>query len=131
VRFNSTFALDNLKTDGNFVVQSGRGCVITCVEEIDYLPGICVLAVAIEFSINGASAGMLSIFCVQGSKILGSMDFCERITCCRYIPKEACKRCVLRNFQGTVAIGTDQGKLFLIDLMIPRNAQGELEVESP
>lgn len=111
----------------NFWNCSGRGCVITCVEEIDYLPGLCILAVAIEFSINGASAGMLSIFCVQGSKILGSMDFCERITCCRYIPTDCCERSVLRDFKGTIAIGTDQGKLFLIDLKIPKNYQGGLE----
>jgi hypothetical protein len=104
---------------------SSRGCVITCVEEIDYLPGICILAVAIEFTTSGSSAGMLSIFCVQGSKILGSMDFCERITCCRYIPKDACERSLLCNFKGTVAIGTDQGKLFLIDLLIPSSSKGK------
>lgn len=89
------------------------------------MPGICLLAVATEFPTSGASAGMVSIFCVQGSKILGSMDFCERITCCRYIQEAACLKSVLQNFHGTIAIGTDQGKLFLIDLMIPSSTHGE------
>lgn len=47
------------------------------------------------------------------------MDLPERITCCRYIKESACQRSVLRKFNGTLAIGTDQGKLFLLDLMIP------------
>lgn len=91
------------------------------------MPGVCLLAVVTEFISTGASTSVLSVFCVQGSKIIGSMDFCERITCCRFIQKSTCLRSVLRNFNGTVAIGTDQGKLFLIDLMIPKNAQGELK----
>jgi hypothetical protein len=110
------------------ILSSNRGCVITCVEEVEYLPNVCLLAVATEFSITGTSAGMLSVFCVQGSKILGSMDLCERITCLRYIDEVACRRSVLRQFKGCVAIGTDQGKLFLIDLMIPTNAHGELTI---
>lgn len=65
---------------------------------------------------------MLSILHVQASKILGSLDFCEQITCIRYVPKEACDKSVLKNFNGTIAVGTNQGKLFIIDLMIPRNA---------
>jgi hypothetical protein len=68
---------------------------------------------------------MISIFCVQGSKILGQMDFCERITSCRYIHKNACKRSILAQFHGTIAIGTDQGKIFLIDIMLPSNAHGK------
>lgn len=108
-----------------FLVFRVRGCVITCVEEIEYMPGVCILAVITEFTSSGASAGMLSVFCVQGSKILGSMDFCDRITCCRYIDQAACQNSVLKMFQGTIAVGTDQGKLFLIDLMIPSNAHGK------
>lgn len=54
------------------------------------------------------------------------MDFCERITCCRYIEQPACQRSVLRQFQGVIAIGTDQGKLFIIDLMLPANARSKL-----
>lgn len=86
------------------------------------MPGLCLLAVATEFTASGTSASMISIFCVQGSKILGSLDFCERITSCRYIDASACRKSLLRQFKGTLAIGTDVGKLFLIDLMIPSNS---------
>ena len=68
---------------------------------------------------------MVCLFCVQGCKLLGSMDMCERITCCKYISRDACRRSVLRQFHGTLAIGTDQGKLFLVDLMIPKDIKGK------
>lgn len=80
---------------------------------------------ATEFSGNGASAGVLSIFCVHGSKVLGSIDFCEKITSICYVHKSACEKSVLKYFKGTVALGTDQGKLFLIDLMIPSDVHGK------
>ena len=96
------------------------------MEEVDYLPGICLLAVSIEFKNSAARAGMVCLFCVQGCKLLGSMDLCERITCCRYLCIDACRRSVLRQFHGTLAIGTDQGKLFLVDLMIPKDSKGKL-----
>lgn len=70
----------------------------------------------------GPSVGMLSILYVQGTKVLGSLDFCEQITCCRYVPKDACNRSVLKNYSGALVIGTNQGKLFFIDLMIPSSA---------
>lgn len=57
------------------------------------------------------------------------MDFCEKITCCRYIPEPACQRSALRNFRGTLAVGTESGKLFLIDLMIPSEWKGEITVD--
>lgn len=81
---------------------------------------------ATEFTGNGDSAVLLNLFCVHGSKVLGSIDFCEKITSIHYISKAACEKSVLKYFKGTVAIGTDQGKLFLIDLMIPANIHGNL-----
>jgi hypothetical protein len=94
------------------------------VEEIKYVAGVCLLAISIEFTNNNVGAGMLSIFCVQGSKILGSMDMCERISSCKYIDREACRRSVMNGFRGALAIGTENGKLFLVDLMIPKVLRG-------
>lgn len=94
-----------------------KNCTITCVEEISYYSNICILAIAIEFPLD--AGGMISIFCVQGSKILGSMDFCEKITSCKQIHRDACKKSVLRQFHGCIGIGTDRGKVFLIDIMLP------------
>lgn len=47
------------------------------------------------------------------------MDIIERITCLRYIGCELPHR-VLSKYTGTLAIGTEQGKLFLVDLMLPQ-----------
>jgi hypothetical protein len=77
-----------------------------------------LLAVGFTENLNGT--GMLSIFCVQGSRILESMDLPEVITCCKYIEKRACSKSVLKCFNGAIAVGTDQGKIFLIDLMLPK-----------
>lgn len=103
--------------------HSSKNPIITQVEEIDHLSGVCILAVAVEFA-SSTGGGMISILCVQGAKILGSMDFCEKITSIRNISKDACRKSVLKKFRGCIAIGTDQGKLFLLDLMLPTNVQG-------
>lgn len=116
----NTFRLDDQMLKICFdIFRASENCFITCVEEVDFYPNICILAVATEFTGNGANAGVLSIFCVHGSKVLGSIDFCERISSIRYISQAACEKSVLKYFRGSVAVGTDQGKLFLIDLMIP------------
>lgn len=103
-------------------IFSSRECIISHVEEIDYLPGVCLLAIAVDFTAKGPSLGMISLLYVQGTKILGSLDFCEQITCCHYVKKEACNQSALKDFSGCLAIGTNEGKIFLIDLMIPNSA---------
>ncbi|KAG5673512.1 hypothetical protein PVAND_003554 [Polypedilum vanderplanki] len=109
----------------NFAKHNGiEGCRINYIEEIKYLPDLCIIAVSMEFvnnSIASHDAGMISIFCIQGSKILGSMDMSEHITSCKYLDWEICRRSALREFHGTLAIGTNQGKIFLVDLMIPND----------
>lgn len=47
------------------------------------------------------------------------MDFCEKVTGCSYVSKSACRKSVLRQFHGCIAVGTDHGKLFLIDIKLP------------
>ena len=64
--------------------------------------------------------GVLSIFCVQGSKILGSIDLSETITALYYIDKSiSCK--ILPKSNGFLAIGTAKGKIFLVDLLLPQS----------
>jgi hypothetical protein len=97
------------------------------VDEVQYLSGTCILAVGIEFSTGVGGAGMLSIFSVIGSKILGSMDMCERITCLRFVSSDIA-RMVLMKYRGIVAVGTEKGKLFFVDLMLPETAKGKFVV---
>ena len=92
------------------------------MEEIHYIPTVCILAITIEFS--AGAGGMVSIFIVQGAKIIGSLDFCDKITSCHEIPANACEKSVLKQFNGCLAIGTEEGKVFLLDLQLPDNAQG-------
>ena len=68
---------------------------------------------------------MVCIFAVQGSKVLGSLDFCDKITSCHEVSSDACSRSVMKQFRGCLAIGTDQGKIYLIDLKLPRTIQGK------
>lgn len=64
----------------------------------------------------------MSLFCVQGSKILGSMDMSEKISCLHYVPKKVANR-KLPYHSGTIVLGTDKGKVFCIDLMLPETAK--------
>lgn len=86
------------------------------------MPSVCILAITIEF--YAGAGGMVCIFIVQGSKILGSLDFCNKITSCHEISSVACNRSVMKQFSGCLAIGTDQGKIYLIDLQLPSTVQG-------
>lgn len=72
---------------------------------------------------------MLSIFSVQGSKILGSMDMAEKITCLRCVDRDLARNYLL-NFNGIIAVGTEQGKLFFVDLMLPKNVREILQSPS-
>lgn len=93
--------------------------MISCVEEIRYAQGSCILAIGIEFTSEAGGVGMLSVFSVNGSKILGSMDMCERITCIHFIDRDMPSP-FLSKYNGILAVGTEQGKLFLVDLMLPQ-----------
>lgn len=92
--------------------------VITCVTEVQ-IEGInsCVLLVGVQCSPLG---GLLYIFSVQGSRVIHRIDVVDRITSCCFIPSAACKFSSLKRFDGCAAVGTEEGKILLLDLNLKK-----------
>uniref|UniRef100_A0A336LLA0 CSON013661 protein n=1 Tax=Culicoides sonorensis TaxID=179676 RepID=A0A336LLA0_CULSO len=94
---------------------------ISCVSEL-HIPGInsCCVAVGLQVTPNG---GKICVISVQGSSILGMVDFFDKVTTCSFVPKRQSAhslRSLLRCFDGCLAVGTDQGKIILLDLCFKR-----------
>lgn len=92
--------------------------VITCVTEIQAdAVNSCILIVGVQCSPIG---GLLYLFSVQGSRVIHRIDVIDRVTSCCYVNTIACRRSSLKMFDGCVAIGTDDGKVLLMDLNLTR-----------
>jgi hypothetical protein len=100
---------------------------ITCVEEIKVEHWTsCVLAVGLQFPETG---GLICILSVQGSRLLHAIDIYEKVTSCSFISTEHCARGVLQTWDSGLAIGTEQGKIFLFELDLQLCKNGECEKE--
>lgn len=89
---------------------------IAAVTEV-HVAGIksCLLAVGLQLSPDGGKVCLIS---VQGSCVIGAVDLVEKVTACTFIPETY--RSVLRVFDGCLAIGTDQGKIILLDMCLKK-----------
>lgn len=97
--------------------------LITCVSEVNVV-GIntTILMIGVQCTPIG---GSLYLFAVQGSRILHRIDVIDRITSCCFVNTATCQRSSLTKFDGCVAIGTDQGKVLLIDLNLRKCKEGK------
>lgn len=101
--------------------------VITCVTEAqtDSINS-CILIVGVHCS---PSSGSLYVFSVQGSRVIHRIDVIDRVTSCCYISDMACRQSALKIFDGCAAIGTDDGKVLLMDLNLTSCKESEFRIE--
>ena len=97
--------------------------LITCVTEIK-APGIssCLLLIGVQCAPVG---GLIYIFSVHGSRIIHRIEVIDKVTSCCFIKTSSCHESVLSTFDGCVAVGTDLGKVFLLDLKLTKCKEGE------
>ncbi|XP_055381078.1 uncharacterized protein LOC129611791 [Condylostylus longicornis] len=89
--------------------------IITSITEIECAnDNCCFLAVGLQISDSVRS--IIAIYSVQGSKILRCIEISDRITCCVHISEDITKRNFLQLMEGCLAVGTDIGKLILLDI---------------
>lgn len=105
--------------------QRMSNTVVTCVTEIQ-ADGInsCMLVVGVQCLPIG---GLLYVFSVQGSRVIHRIDVGDKVTSCCYVSTIACRRSSLRLFDGCVAIGTDNGKVLLMDLNLTQCRESEFQ----
>ncbi|XP_049821968.1 protein ELYS isoform X3 [Aethina tumida] len=100
-------------TFGNIVRDSNTQ--IVCVDEIKK-PRLPLLAVGINCDISG---GLVCIFDVYGSKVIRSIQVSEKVTSLHVVDAgldDLNLRGPLRNFDGILAVGTEHGNVYLIDI---------------
>lgn len=97
--------------------------VISCVSEIQ-IPDIngSVLAVGIQY--ESADGGMISIFSVQGARVLRSIEIREKITSLCHIPHDVLFLSKIKYFDGIV-YGTEMGEIFILDLCYKKCLEGK------
>ncbi|KAJ8964806.1 hypothetical protein NQ314_004613 [Rhamnusium bicolor] len=86
---------------------------VVCVDEIQRLNGrLSLLAIGIECTISG---GLICVFDVFGSKVIRAIQIKEKgISTAE--KKLFLKMSPLRNFDGIIAVGTEGGNVFLVDI---------------
>lgn len=92
--------------------------MVTCVTEVT-VPGVnsSILVIGVQCFPVG---GLIYIFSVLGSRIIHRIEVIDKVTSCCFINKEACLGGKLQHFDGCVAVGTDSGKVILLDLNLER-----------
>jgi hypothetical protein len=105
------------------VLPRAKNAEITCVEQI-HIENVsaCLLAVGLQFPEAG---GIICVLSVPGSRILHAIDIYEKVTSCTFISTELCAHGVLRTWDSCLAIGTEQGKIFLYELNLQLCKNGE------
>lgn len=81
------------------------------------MPGVntCVLVIGVQRAPFG---GMVYIFSANGSRIIRRIEVIDKVTSCCYVSPAACQDGHLGCFDGCVAVGTDKGAVFLLDLKL-------------
>lgn len=98
--------------------HSSSRSIITCVAEVNakqIKSGLLIVGVQ-----RSSVGGLLYLFSVQGSRIVHRIDVIDTITSCCFINEEVCKRGILNAFDGCIAVGTEAGDIFLVDLNLNR-----------
>uniref|UniRef100_A0A182JNN7 ELYS-like domain-containing protein n=1 Tax=Anopheles christyi TaxID=43041 RepID=A0A182JNN7_9DIPT len=112
--------LEVFNTNSNFKVIShnfhpftskSKPCTVECVEEVD-APGCKLLAVGLRLGIEQSQIVFLS---VRGGREVGRIDVQEDVKLLRYVDPNSCSNGLLSKYQGCIAVGTEDGKVILVD----------------
>ena len=116
-------SLRNGQTISSYEFCESKGyerCCIKYVEEIfPNNPEMMLLAVILENYSGPASDGSyIALYSVEESCVLNIIELSLHITCVRFMETSVCRRTLLQNFDGCLAIGSQEGVVVLLDLNI-------------
>ncbi|XP_001688368.3 uncharacterized protein LOC5667750 [Anopheles gambiae] len=96
--------------------SKSKSCTVQCVEEVDAFGGK-LLAVGLRLGIEQSQIVFLT---VRGGRELGRIDVQEDLKLLRYIDPNSCSNGLLSKYQGCIAVGTEDGKVILVDTCLKR-----------
>ena len=116
-------SLRNGQTISSYEFCESKGyerCCIKCVEEIfPNSPETMLLAVILENYSGAYSDGSyIALYSIEKSCVLKIIELSLHITCARFMESSVCRRTLLQNFDGCLAIGSQEGVVILLDLNI-------------
>ncbi|XP_037808264.1 protein ELYS homolog [Lucilia sericata] len=127
-------SLRNGQTISSYEFCESRGyesCCIKCVEEVfPNNPEYMMLAVVLEsFRGPGGGGSFVALYSVELSSVLSCIELSLHITCSRFMDSSACRRSLLQNFDGCLAVGSEEGVIVLLDLNMQKimSLQNELQ----
>ena len=101
--------------------SKSKPCTVQCVEEVDAFGGK-LLAVGLRLGIEQSQIVFLT---VRGGRELGRIDVQEDVKLLRYIDPNSCSNGLLSKYQGCIAVGTEDGKVILVDTCLKRVKTGK------
>ncbi|XP_011176941.2 protein ELYS homolog [Zeugodacus cucurbitae] len=95
-------------------------CYIRCVEELfPFNNETVLLAVCLDcFSAPGRSCSFIAIYSIEHSQVLSCIELPLHITAAAFVGENCCRRSLLQNFDGCLAVGSEEGVILLLDLNI-------------
>ncbi|XP_039961568.1 protein ELYS homolog [Bactrocera tryoni] len=104
-----------------FVETRGYGsCYIRCVEELfPQNKENVLLVVCLEcLRTSGRGCSFIAIYSIEHSRVLSCIELPLHITAAAFISENCCRRSLLQNFDGCLAVGSEEGVILLLDLNI-------------
>ncbi|XP_059224000.1 protein ELYS homolog [Stomoxys calcitrans] len=127
-------SLRNGQTISTYEFCQSRGydnCCIRCVEELfPHNPEIMIVAVILEnFHVPSGGGSYVVLYSIELGCVLSTIELVLHSTCARFLSSKACKRTLLQNFDGCLAIGTEEGVIVLLDLNMNKINRMECEIQ--
>lgn len=98
--------------------------VISCVTEVQ-IPDIAGSVLAIGVQYETVVGSMISLFSVQGARVLRSIEIAEKVTSMCHISYDVMYVSGLKYIDGLI-YGTEMGQVFVLDLCFKKCTEGNL-----
>uniref|UniRef100_A0A1B0A055 ELYS-like domain-containing protein n=1 Tax=Glossina pallidipes TaxID=7398 RepID=A0A1B0A055_GLOPL len=102
-----------------------ENCCIKCVEELFHnnFKSLLLAVVLESYRITdstASTASYISVFSLETKSVLSTIELSLHITCARFVGPLACRRTLLQNFDGCLAVGSEEGALILLGMNRPK-----------
>ncbi len=113
--FNITTSIDDLKWTNNVTFRYSNTFIAFVTEvSIDQL-NTKLLAIGVHCS---PTTSCIYLFAVNDSRIIHAIEVDEKLTSCSFIEPQICVDSALYSFNGCIIVGTENGKILIIDLFV-------------
>lgn len=129
-------SLRNGHSISSYEFSESRGYESCCIKHVEDIypnnPEIMLLAIVLEsFRGPGGGSSYVAVYSVEFGKVLHNIELNLHLTCAKFMEASACRRSLLQNFDGCLAVGSEEGAIVLLDLNVHKftSIQNEAHVD--